>query len=170
VKTRTESNGTLLGVNLAISESLVEVGGDDDIDGLNDTGKVLEEILLGQLKLKKRTVDLVDDDNRLNTLTEGLTKDSLGLHTDTFDRVNDNKGTVGDTESGSNLGREVNVTRRVNQVDQELVLLGLDRDVLEILCVRKLTEKGDGGRLDGDTSFLLIRTCVCETSGTGVLG
>jgi hypothetical protein len=149
VKTRTESNGTLLGVNLAISESLVEVGGDDDIDGLNDTGKVLEEILLGQLKLKKRTVDLVDDDNRLNTLTEGLTKDSLGLHTDTFDRVNDNKGTVGDTESGSNLGREVNVTRRVNQVDQE---------------------KGDGGRLDGDTSFLLIRTCVCETSGTGVLG
>ena len=55
------------------------------------------------------------------------------------------------------------MTRRVDQVDQELVLLGLDGNVLEILRVFKLGEEGDGGGLDGDTTLLLVRTSVGET-------
>jgi hypothetical protein len=170
VKTGTESDRTLLRVHLTVSESLVEVGGDNDIDGLYDTSEVLEQILLGQLKLEKRTVDLVDDDNRLDTLTKSLAEHSLGLHAHTLNGVDNDKRTVGDTESGGDLRGEINVTRRVDQVNQELVLLSLDRDILEILLVRELTEQGDGGRFNGDTSFLLIRTSVCEPSGTGILG
>jgi len=55
------------------------------------------------------------------------------------------------------------VTRRVDQVDQELVLLGGDGDVLEILRVLELGEEGDGGGLDGDTTLLLVGTSVGET-------
>lgn len=55
------------------------------------------------------------------------------------------------------------MTRRVDQVDQELVLLGRDGDVLEILRVLELGEEGDGGGLDGDTTLLLVRTSVGET-------
>jgi hypothetical protein len=55
------------------------------------------------------------------------------------------------------------VTRRVDQVDQELVLLGLDGNVLEILRVLELGEEGDGGGLDGDTTLLLVGTSVGET-------
>jgi hypothetical protein len=55
------------------------------------------------------------------------------------------------------------VTRRVDQVDQELVLLGLDRNVLEILRVLELGEEGDGGGLDGNTTLLLVGTSVGET-------
>jgi hypothetical protein len=55
------------------------------------------------------------------------------------------------------------VTRRVDQVDQELVLLGLDGNVLEILRVLELGEEGDGGGLDGNTTLLLVGTSVGET-------
>ena len=160
METGTESNGTLVRVNLHITENLVKVRGDNDVDGLDDTGEVLVQILLADLELEKRTIDLVDDDDGLDTLTETLAEDSLGLDARTFDGVNDDKGTVSDTESGSDLGREVNVTGRVDQVDQEVVLLDLDGDVLEVLLVLELGVQGDGGRLDRHTTFLFVRSRV----------
>ena len=60
------------------------------------------------------------------------------------------------------------MTGRVNQIDQELVLLGLDGDVLEVLGVLKLGEEGDGSGLDGDTTLLLVGTSVGETSLTSL--
>jgi hypothetical protein len=170
VQTGTKSNGTLLGVDLDVTKSLVEVGGDDDVDGLDDTGEVLVEILLADLELEKSTVDLVDDDNGLDALTKSLTKDSLGLNADTLNGVDDDKGTIGDTEGSSDFGREVNVTGRVNQVDQEVVLLGLGGDVLEVLSILELGVQGDGGRLDGDTTLLLVGTGIGETRLSGLVG
>jgi hypothetical protein len=170
VQTGTESNGTLLGVDLDVTKSLVEVGGDDDVDGLDDTGEVLVEILLADLELEKSTVDLVDDDNGLDALTKSLTKDSLGLNADTLNGVDDDKGTIGDTEGSSDFGREINVTGRVNQVDQEVVLLGLGGDVLEVLSILELGVQGDGGRLDGDTTLLLVGTGIGETRLSGLVG
>lgn len=110
VETGTESDGTLLRVDLDIAENLIEVGGNDDVDGLDNTREVLVKILLRELKFEKSAVDLVDDNDGLDTLTKGLTKHSLGLHADTFDGVDDNESTVGNTESSGNLRREVNVT------------------------------------------------------------
>lgn len=170
VKTGTEGDGTLLGVDLDITENLVEVGGDDDVDGLNGTREVLVKVLLAELELEKSTVDLVDDKDGLDALTKSLTEHSLGLNADTLDGVDDDEGTVSDTESGSNLRREINVTGGVDQVNQELVLLGGDGDVLEVLLVLELCVKGDGGGLDGHTTLLLVGTSVGETSRTGVLG
>jgi hypothetical protein len=170
VETGTEGDGTLLGVDLDITKGLVVVGGDDDVDGLDNTGEVLVQILLGELELEKSTVDLVDDDNGLDALTKSLTQDSLGLNAHTFDGVDDNESTVGDTESGSDLRREINVTGRVDQVDQELVLLGLDGDVLEVLLVDEGGVEGDGGRLDSDTTLLLVGTSVGETGLAGLGG
>lgn len=103
METGTEGNGTLLGVDLDITEGLVEVGGDDDVDGLDDTGEVLVKIFLGELELEKSAIDLVDDDNGLDTLTKSLTEDSLGLDAHTLNGVNDDESTVGNTESSSDL-------------------------------------------------------------------
>lgn len=138
VETGTEGNGALVGVDLDITKSLVEVGGDDDVDGLDDTGEVLVQVLLGELELEKSAIDLVDDDNRLDTLTERLSEHSLGLDTDTFNGVDDDESTIGDTEGSSDFRGEINVTGRVDQVDQEVVLFGLDGDVLEVLGVLEL--------------------------------
>ena len=62
------------------------------------------------------------------------------------------------------------MTRRVDQVDQELVLLGLGGDVLDVLGVLQGSEQGDGSGLDGDTTLLLVGTSIGETGGTGVGG
>jgi hypothetical protein len=167
VETRAEGDGALVGVNLDITEDLVVVGGNDDVDGLDDTGEVLVQVLLGDLELEKSTVDLVDDDDGLDTLTKGLAQHSLGLDADTFYGINDDKGAVGDTESGGDLGREINVTGRVDQVDQEVVLLDLDGDVLEVLLVDELRVQRDGRGLDRHTALLLVCSRIRKPSFSG---
>jgi len=170
VETGTESNGTLLRVDLDITKGLVEVGGDDDVDGLDGTREGLVQVLLGLLKLEKSTVNLVDDKDGLDTLSQGLTQDSLGLHTDTRHTVDNDKGTVSDTEGSGDLRREVNVTGRVDQVDQELGTIDLLGDFLQVLLIGELGVKGDGSGLDGDTPILLVRTGIHETSLTSLSG
>lgn len=169
VETGTESNGTAVGVDLDVTKSRVVVGGDDDVDGLNGTGEGLVEVLLGDLKLEHGAVDLVDDQDGLDTLSEGLTKDSLGLDTDTGDTVDDDEGTVSDTESGSDFGGEINVTGGIDQVDQELATVAAG-DLLEVLLIIELGVQGDGSGLDGDTTLLLVRTGVHVTTLTSLGG
>ena len=111
VETGPEGNGALVWIDLDITEGLVEVRSDDDVDGLDRSREGLVQIFLINLKLKKSAIDLVDDDYRLDTLTKGLTENSLGLDADTFDTVDDDKGTIGDTQSSGNLGGKVDVTR-----------------------------------------------------------
>jgi hypothetical protein len=170
VEAGTEGNGTLFGVDLDVTKRLVVVGSDDDVDGLDDTGEILVQILLAELELEKSTIDLVDDDNGLDTLTESLAEHSLGLDAHTFDGVDDNEGTIGNTESSSDFRGEINVTGRIDQVDQEVVLLGLDGNVLEVLGVLELGVQGDGGRLDGDTTLLLVSTGIRETGFSSLGG
>jgi len=171
VQTGTEGDSTLVGVDLDITESLVEVGGDDDVDGLDGTREGLVQILLGDLELEKSTVDLVDDDNRLDTLTKSLTQDSLGLDAHTFDSVDDDESTISDTESSSDLRREIDVTRRVNEVDQEILALGLlANDVLDILGIVEVTVQSDGSGLDGNTTLLLVGTSIRGTGITSLCG
>ena len=168
METGAESNGTAVRIDLNITEVLVEVGGDDDVNGLDSTRERLVQILLGLLQLKKSTVNLVDDQDRLDTLGQGLTQYSLGLDTDTRNAVDDDQGTVSDTESSGDLRGEVNVTRRVDQVDNELGAIDLLGDLLQVLLILHLGIQGDGSGLDGDTPILFIRTRIHETSLTGL--
>ena len=72
------------------------------------------------MEFEKGTIDLVDDDDGLDSLTKSLSEDGFGLNANTIDGVDDNESSIGDTESGGNLGREIDVTRGIDQVDQEL--------------------------------------------------
>lgn len=171
VQTGTESDGTLVGVDLDVTNGLVKVGGDDDVDGLDGSGEGLVEILLGDLKLEKSTVDLVDDDDGLDALTKGLSEHSLGLDTDTLDGVDDDESTIGDTESSGNLRGEIDVTGGVNQVDEEVLAVGLlANDVGNIVVLGELAVQGDGGGLDGDTTLLLVGTSICRSGITSLCG
>lgn len=62
------------------------------------------------------------------------------------------------------------MTGRINQVDQEVVLLGLLWDILQVLGVLQLGVQGDGSGLDGDTTFLFIGTGIRESGLTGLCG
>jgi hypothetical protein len=164
VQPRTEGNSALVWVDLDVTESLVKVGSDDDVDGFDGSGEGLIEILLSNLKLKESTINLVDDDDRLDTLTKGLSENGFGLDTDPFDTIDDDKSAISDTKGGGDLGREIDVTGRIDQVDQELVTLNLLWDVFQIFFIRQVCVQGDGGGLDGDASILFILAGVCEPS------
>jgi hypothetical protein len=166
VKTGAESNGTAVRVDLDVTEGLVLVGSDDDVDGLDGTSERLVQIFLGDLEFEKGTVDLVDDKDGLDTLSKSLAEHSLGLDANTGDTVNDNESTIGDTESSSNFRGEINVTGGIDQVDQELRAVNGLGNFLEILLIGKLGVQGDGSGLDGNTTLLLIGTGVHETGIT----
>jgi len=83
---------------------------DDNVGGLNDTLEVLVHGLTINLELEDSAIDLVNEEDGLNLLGEGLTEDGLGLDAHTFDVIDDDEGTVGDSESGSDFGGEINVT------------------------------------------------------------
>jgi hypothetical protein len=81
-------------VNLDITEGSIMVGRDSDVHGLDGPEEGLVKIFFGHLKLEKGAVNLVDDDNGLDTLAQCLPEDGLGSHTDTLDAVYDNKSTA----------------------------------------------------------------------------
>ncbi len=103
VKTRSEGDGTLFRIYLDITEGLVVVGGNDDVDRLDGTLEGLEEGFLIDLQLEKGAIDFVDDNDGLDTLGQGLTEHSFCLHADTLDTVNNDESTVSDTESSGDL-------------------------------------------------------------------
>jgi len=111
VKSGTEGNGTVGGVDLlAFTHIIALVSGNDNVSVLNDTLEVLIHGLTINLEFHDTTINLVDEKNGLNLLTKSLTKHSLGLHTDTFDVIDDDEGTISDTKGSSDLSGEIDVT------------------------------------------------------------
>jgi hypothetical protein len=98
VETGTESDGTLLGEDLDVTEGLVGVGRDDDVDRLDGSAEGLVQVLLGDLQLEQGSVDLVDDQDGLDSLGQRLSEHSLGLDTDSLDGVDDDQGTASVSE------------------------------------------------------------------------
>ena len=133
VETGGEGNVALLWGHLAVAECLVKVGRNDDVDGLDDTQEGGVHGLLCELQLEQGTIDLVDDEDGLDALGEGLTQHRLGLHAHALHRVDDDEGTVGDTQGGRDLGGEIDVSWGINQVDQEFGAIRRLLDVLEDL-------------------------------------
>ena len=60
------------------------------------------------------------------------------------------------------------MTRRVDQVDQELRTIDLLGDFLQVLLFGEAGIEGDGSRFDGDTPILLVGTGIHETSLTSL--
>jgi hypothetical protein len=164
VKTRSEGNGSLMGEHLNITEHLVIVGGDDDVHRLDSSLEGLVSVLSLELELKKSAVHLVNHNDGLDALTEGLTQNGLGLHADTFDAINDDKGTISHTEGGSHLRGEVDVSGGIDQVDQETGVGGSSRD----LVLGHLVVEGDTSGLDGNATVLFVLASVGVTGLTSL--
>mmetsp|Transcript_18805 Transcript_18805/g.38200 ORF Transcript_18805/g.38200 Transcript_18805/m.38200 type:complete len:850 (-) Transcript_18805:55-2604(-) len=164
VKTRRETDSSLLRVNLEISHGLVTVGGDDNVHVLHVLHEVGVERLPVELELKEATVKLVDRHDRLDTLSKSLAKHSLGLDGHTLDTVDNHQGSVGDTKSSSHLGGEVNVARGIDEVDDELTALRvLGHPLITDLLRVDLVVKRDASGLDGDATLGLVGTGIGKT-------
>merc|ERR1740130_1887753 len=181
VETGTKGNGTGLRVHLHIAEGIVLVSRDDHVHGFDGTGKVLVSFFVVHVQLQENTIKFVHEKNRLDALGNGLTEHSFGLHTHTFDTVDNDESTVSDTQSGSHFGGEVNVTGGVDQVDQVLTVVSLTplkrftggdtgignglRNAFKVLVVH-LEVQRHTRRLNGNSTFLFILAGVHETGIT----
>mmetsp|Transcript_23440 Transcript_23440/g.56592 ORF Transcript_23440/g.56592 Transcript_23440/m.56592 type:complete len:254 (-) Transcript_23440:100-861(-) len=190
METRSEGNGSPGGVDLDISQCLVVVHGNNHIDGLNGTAKGLVEFFSGKLQLKKGAINLVDHQTGLYALRNGLTEDRLGLDAHPINGVNDNEGAISHTKCGRHLGREIDVARGIDEVDQVRVPRDLHVGVFILLIFQQLLrgrlfllreagstllsivfeKHGDAGGLDGDTALGLVLTGVGVTGAAGGLG
>lgn len=103
VKTRAESDCTLVRVNLDIAEGFIMVSGNDDVHRLDSTEERLVKVFFGDLKFEKCTIDLVNDDDWFDALAYGLSEDSFCLDADPFDTVYDDESTVCHTKSCSDF-------------------------------------------------------------------
>ena len=72
-----------------------------------------------KLLLEQRAIALVHVQRRHDALGDGLAQHGLGLHAHALDRVDDDERAVGHAERGGHLRREVNVTGRVDEVDED---------------------------------------------------
>ena len=117
----TEANRAIVDVNPDHSHRavVISIGGDNDIDILDNPLESLEELFLAELQLKQSAVHLVHEKNWPDPLGNGLPQHSLSLDTDTRDAIHNDKSSVGDTESSGDFAGEVNVTRGIDQVDEE---------------------------------------------------
>ena len=88
-------------------------------------------------------VHLVDEGNRGHAVPLRLPPNRLGLRLRTRDRIHDQRGAIEHARAALDLNREVDVARRVNQVDGMAAPL-----------------KGGRSRLDGDATFALLLQMV----------
>jgi hypothetical protein len=166
---------------LDITEKFITVGGDDDVDVFNVRTESLVGFFKIHLEFDQSTIELVDEQNGLDTFRQSLTQDGFSLDADTFNAINDDESTIGNTKSSSDFGGEIDVSGRVDQVDQVRddgtlgngFLFGLPfvgTRVLETFIVLFHGEvEGDGSSLDGNGTFLLVFTSIHETHITGLL-
>jgi hypothetical protein len=70
------------------------------------------------LELEDVSVDLVDEKNWSDLLLHGLSEHGFSLDADSFDGIDDDQSTIGDSESCSDFRREVDVSWGVDQVEE----------------------------------------------------
>ena len=93
-----------------------------------------------------RTIHLVDKNHPRDVVLVALTPDRLRLRLHAADRAQNRYGTVKYTQTAFHFDREINVPRRINNIDAVLV----------VLLVHALPEASGCGGCDRDTAFLLL--------------
>jgi len=159
--TRTEGDGTLRGIAQKITHIGLFVVGDNDVGKINDSDEVLVHGFTILLEFQDRSIDLVNHDNGSDLFTHSLSHDSFGLDANTFDAIDDDESTIGNSEGSSDFRREIDMAGRIDKVDKVRVLITSSVEIV-------LVEQGDTSRLNGDTSFLFIFSGIGETSFTSL--
>ena len=103
----------------------------------------LLDILDGVGEVGADDVHLVDEDQARHLVLVGLPPDGFGLGLDAFLGVEDDDGAVEHAQAALDLGGEIDVAGRVDQVDRAVAPL-----------------EGNAGAVDGDAAFLLFLVVV----------
>jgi len=110
-KSGSHSGSTELWVNLlGFSHVFALVGGDDDVNVLDNSLELVVHGLSINLELEDTSINFVDHEYWLNLFSECLSQHGLSLDGDTLNVIDDDEGTIGDSEGSGDFGREIDVT------------------------------------------------------------
>mmetsp|Transcript_65544 Transcript_65544/g.104280 ORF Transcript_65544/g.104280 Transcript_65544/m.104280 type:complete len:218 (-) Transcript_65544:59-712(-) len=163
MQTAAKCDSTLLRLHLHITHQRIIVGGNNHVHILNGIAETRVHVLCFHLQLQNAAVHLVHKQAGPHTLLKSLPQHGLGLDSAALNAINDHHRTIGDSKSCSHFRGEVDVTWRVNQVDQ------VRNSSLAILFIMLEVER-DAGALDGHAAFLFIRPGVGEARISRRLG
>ena len=148
VGSRTEGDAAPCHVQLPI---LLELGRCQVLDLVVKLGDYLDETLLhllgGDLELVYQAVHLVDEDDRLDVLLDGLPDHGLGLGHDALHGAYHDHGAVQGAHGTGHVTAEVHVAGGVDEVDEVLVAL-------------ELVHHRGVDRIDGDAAGLFLLVVV----------
>jgi hypothetical protein len=121
----------------------------DDTHRHNGGSEPARHLLDDPLRVRTRPVDLVDEEQRRDVEALERPEQQRGLGLDTLDRGDDEDGAVEHAEDALDLGDEVGMARRVDQVDREVADqergdLGPDRDAALSLELERVGLGGAG--------------------------
>ena len=120
-------------------------GADGDLNGDRVAfQQAFFDLLVHPIELGADAVHLVDEAEPGDMIFGRLPPDRLALGLDPLDRREDHDGSVEHAQRPFDLGREIDVSRRIDDVDR-------DR-----LAVLRLPAAGDGRRHDGDAALTLL--------------
>lgn len=153
--------------HLHVAKSVIVVGGHDNVGVLNHTQVGLVSLLTVQHQLQEAAIHLVNSQDRPDALTQSLAQHSLGLDAHTLNAVHHHQGTVSNAQGSSHLRGEINVTGRVNQVDQVVIAFPLAAEALQLLLSALVVQRDTSG-LDGNTTLLLILAGIGQAGITGL--
>jgi len=110
-KSGSHSGGTDFWVNLlSLAHIIALISGDDDVNVLDNSLELVVHGLTINLKLEDTSINLVDHEYWLNLFSECLSQHGLSLDGDTLNVIDDDEGTIGDSEGSGDFGREIDVT------------------------------------------------------------
>ncbi len=151
--------GTLSWVNDASVHVGLLVGGDDNVNHVDNTDEVLVHGLAVVLQLQEMAIDLVNNNNWPDLLLHSLPEHSLGLDANALDAIDNNKRAISNPQGSSDLGTEVDMPWGVNEVDQVALLIASALNIVLIV-------KGDTSGLDRDSTLLLILSGISVSGVT----
>ena len=131
---------------------------DELVDLLDGLLEARHHVLRGHLKFVDETVDLVDEQHRLDLLLEGLAHHGLGLRHGAFDRTGEDETAVNRTHGTGHVATEVDVAGGVDEVDQEIVAFvgvhhrsagGVDGDATSGFLLVEVEHAGRTGKVGG---------------------
>eukprot|EP00126_Sphaerothecum_destruens_P001571 Sdes_comp14985_c0_seq1m3721 len=164
MKTRPKRNSAARRIHHNVSHGAIfgiSIGGNNDVDGLDNTLKGLEQIFLLQLQLQQGTIHFVHVENRFDALSNRLTKHSFGLDTHARNTINNDKRAISHTESSCDFGGEVNVPGGINQINEKSISFLFLFNIGQISLAQFVVE-GNGGGFDGDAAILFVLTRIRE--------
>jgi len=143
VERRPEADGAVFDGNRPVVVLLFGHPADELVDIGDHRQQPLLHLFGAFLKLVDEPVDLVDEECGLDTLPQCLPEDGLGLWHRALDGVDNDQRAVDGTHRACHVATEVDVARRVDEVD-------------EVVGVIVLVGHRDVCRVDGDAAFLFV--------------